>query len=340
MLRTWRSHQKRPVIRAGSLGRREPHDRVGALLGRAQQRVHDALESRQRTLDARRVGPARDASRARRRRSPRAPRPSVRPAPPRRACCARRPSDRRTRPSRDCRSSTSRRRRYMPPEETKITRAGALATRRSRRRRVSRCGPSTLVANVSSNPSVVSWRSSGSTPALCTSTCTGSPPASRRSAQACTEERSDMSTSSQRTSSLPVSPAIQRRASSPRPASRTSRRSEAPRLRETRARRQPEPRAGTGDEADAPGQRGRLGPVLDARAHERADTREAADHAQLERAVDHSGNRSSSAMRTTPLHHRDVIVPRNGMAVRDRCCGVTAPWREPTADACRHNAPR
>ena len=116
----------------------------------------------------------------------------------------------------------------MPPEDTKSTRAGALAIRRSRRRRVSRCGPSTFVANVSSTPSSVSRRSLGSTPALCTSTCTGSSLASRRSAQARTERRNEMSTSSQRTSVLPVSSTIWRRAVSPRPASRTSSRSEAP----------------------------------------------------------------------------------------------------------------
>ena len=155
---------------------------------------------------------------------------------------------------RDCRSSTSRPRRYMPPDETKITRAGALAPG------VRAAGASAGAARArwsrtsARGPRPVSRRSAGRTPALWTSTCTGSPAASSRSAQACTELRREMSTSSQRTSSFPrvvCNPAA-RLLPAPGIAHEHAQRGAEP--RQPCARRQAEPRAGAGDEADAPGQ--------------------------------------------------------------------------------------
>ena len=70
---------------------------------------------------------------------------------------------------------------YIPPEETQTTRPSADFSRAPRSRVVRRNGPTTWVAKVSSSPSRVSWRSSGSTPALWTSTSTGSAARTRRS---------------------------------------------------------------------------------------------------------------------------------------------------------------
>ena len=59
---------------------------------------------------------------------------------------------------------------YIPPEETLMTRAGALAVSSGISRFVSKHGPSTFVASASSLPSAESARSAGSTPALLTRT--------------------------------------------------------------------------------------------------------------------------------------------------------------------------
>jgi hypothetical protein len=55
---------------------------------------------------------------------------------------------------------------YIPPEETVITRAGAAASRVGRKSEVSRNGPRTLVANVSSTPSGVWVRGLGKHPGV------------------------------------------------------------------------------------------------------------------------------------------------------------------------------
>jgi hypothetical protein len=69
-----------------------------------------------------------------------------------------------------CRSSTLSFCVYMPPDDTLMIRAGALSSRSGISRLVSRNGPTTLVASVSSIPSAETPRASVITPALLTST--------------------------------------------------------------------------------------------------------------------------------------------------------------------------
>jgi hypothetical protein len=59
---------------------------------------------------------------------------------------------------------------YIPPDETLMMRAGALVSSSGINRFVSRNGPRTLVAKVSSMPSTETARSFSSAPALLTST--------------------------------------------------------------------------------------------------------------------------------------------------------------------------
>ena len=177
----------------------------------------------------------------------------------------------------------------MPPEDTNSTRAGALAIRRSRSRRVSRCGPSTFVANVSSTPSSVSRRSRGSTPALCTSTCTGS--LARQQALGAGAHRAAQRDVDELAADVGVARLLDDPATGRLAARRIAH--EQPERRpepgHPEARREPESSARAGDQAHAPVQPGRIAPVLDAPAHLGTDAREAPDHARLECRVDQPG---------------------------------------------------
>ncbi len=110
----------------------------------------------------------------------------------------------------------------MPPDETLITLEGAALRKAGNSRAVRRNGPSTLVANVSSNPSSVCIRSAGSTPALLTRTSSFDSDDTNTDANSRTEPRLD---TSQRCRSIEVEPEaslIRANASSPRSRLRTT----------------------------------------------------------------------------------------------------------------------
>ena len=104
-----------------------------------------------------------------------------------------------------------------------MMRAGALRSSSPTSSFVSRNGPSTFVANVSSNPSTDSMRSPVSTPALLTSTSRRSCSALKRAEKPRTDASELRSQSATATRRLPVRAAISSRACSPRSALRASR---------------------------------------------------------------------------------------------------------------------
>ena len=185
-----------------------------------------------------------------------------------------------------------------------MTRAGALATRRSRSRRVSRCGPSTLVANVSSSPSAVSRRSA------------------RQHARVVHEHVHGLAAGQQALGAgrAPSGAARCRRARSARPRCPSRRRSRrrasspAPGVAHEQAQRRAEPRepvlAASPSPPLAPVTRQTRPPATAAPPSaptrprtQRADAREAPDHAGLERRIDQPGEPAAGrhAEHHTPL---------------------------------------
>ena len=103
----------------------------------------------------------------------------------------------------------------MPPEETFTTRDGAPARSAGSSSAVSRNGPSTLVAKLSSKPSPVWVRSAGIAPALLTSTCSSGLSATKPVANSRTAAMLETSQISRRTRSEPVRSEICASARSP-----------------------------------------------------------------------------------------------------------------------------
>ncbi len=129
----------------------------------------------------------------------------------------------------------------MPPEETLITRDGALDSSTGTSSVVSRNGPNTLMASVSSIPSADSDRSRVSRPALLTSTSSLGDRSANSRAKRLTELislRSQVATSS---SSWPVRSAIRARARSPRSTLRTTSHTVAPSRAKPAAAASPSP---------------------------------------------------------------------------------------------------
>ena len=206
----------------------------------------------------------------------------------------------------------------MPPEDTKSTRAGALAIRRSRRRRVSRCGPSTLVANVSSTPSSVSRRSARQHAGVVHEHVHGL--AAREQALGAVAHRA----AQRDVDELAADVVVARLRHDPATGLLAARRiaheqpERGPEAGEREARREPESAARARDEAYAPVQPGRLVPVLDAPAQRGTDAREAPDHARLECRVDQPGEPAAGG-------HAGTIPAGNGRETRRRAPQTRAP---------------
>src|SRR5215469_14615441 len=126
------------------------------------------------------------------------------------------------------------------PDPTAITRAGALASRRSSRRRVSRKAPRKFCAKPRSTPSRVRALAGARPPALWISTWTGSPRASTAAPSSHTSAASPMS--ARRNSAETPVPRIASAAAAPRASSRPTTRILAPSRASSSAAMRPIPR--------------------------------------------------------------------------------------------------